>query len=363
MAKYHINSKGEPSVCKATKKCPFGESSDHYSTKTEARKAYEATQVTHSTVTSDPWAGEPGSELDQLADEQVRLLQEKFESQEVLTDEEYESRRDYIRQTNRAYPSTHKHFTKKIAGKIQYPPERDAQHEEITEEILSQFENIPKNGEVILTGGMPGSGKTTILNREFPDIASTHAVLNPDDIKVLMAEKGMTPQIKGLTPMETDELIMYEAQIIYKRIYERATEDRMNIAIDKTMIRKEPVIKDIDQLKAKGYTKFDTVFAHIEPDTAYDRIVNRHRQGINEHIATGGKTLGERVVPGSAIAAARTEEDSEYDSKNAETLAELTRLGVFTSPPKIYDTSTRESARLTIEELTSKRESTPVDTA
>jgi hypothetical protein len=39
---YHINSKGNPGVCKATQGgCPFGEASDHFATAAEARNAFE----------------------------------------------------------------------------------------------------------------------------------------------------------------------------------------------------------------------------------------------------------------------------------------------------------------------------------
>lgn len=42
MARYHINGKGEPGVCRATQKCPFGDlQEDHYSSPEEARKGYE----------------------------------------------------------------------------------------------------------------------------------------------------------------------------------------------------------------------------------------------------------------------------------------------------------------------------------
>ena len=41
MAKYHINGKGEPGVCRAQKNCPFGDADHHYSSAEEAREAFE----------------------------------------------------------------------------------------------------------------------------------------------------------------------------------------------------------------------------------------------------------------------------------------------------------------------------------
>jgi len=45
MSKFHINSKGEPGICKATSGgCPFGSVEEHYSSKEEAILAYEKIQ-------------------------------------------------------------------------------------------------------------------------------------------------------------------------------------------------------------------------------------------------------------------------------------------------------------------------------
>lgn len=41
MARYHINSKGEPGVCRAKLACPFGGDEAHFASKEEAREAYE----------------------------------------------------------------------------------------------------------------------------------------------------------------------------------------------------------------------------------------------------------------------------------------------------------------------------------
>src|SRR5579875_3211223 len=41
MARYHINEQGNPGLCKATVRCPFGDASEHYSTPEQAREAYE----------------------------------------------------------------------------------------------------------------------------------------------------------------------------------------------------------------------------------------------------------------------------------------------------------------------------------
>ena len=44
MAKYHINGKGEPGLCRARKTCPFGSAEDHYPSREAAQQAFELEQ-------------------------------------------------------------------------------------------------------------------------------------------------------------------------------------------------------------------------------------------------------------------------------------------------------------------------------
>lgn len=346
MAKYHINTAGEPALCRATKRpCPRGGEDAHYPDKKTALEAVEKkyskdtlTKVTKKATpasSEDPWADYTIEELSQLEEESLAA---HIESGEPLSDEEYDRRREYIRRVNRANSSTHKENTSRVDGKVQYSKARQRLHEEIVTELEEYYKDVPAEGKVLMTGGMPGSGKTTLLNKVLGDTVAEYAVLNPDDVKVKMAEKGMTPKIKALSPMETDELIMYEAGVIHKELFERMSSKRTNLVLDKTMLRQGPLEKDIENLRSKGYKSVTVLFADISPDVAYRRIVARHREGVNGYIQSGGKTLGERVVPGSAISVSRLE-DSPHNSMNSETLVALHGKGLFTETPRVFDTT------------------------
>ena len=51
MAKYHVNSKGEPGICSAQSgNCPFGGENDHYSSAEDARVAFEKSQDSFAVV-------------------------------------------------------------------------------------------------------------------------------------------------------------------------------------------------------------------------------------------------------------------------------------------------------------------------
>lgn len=346
MAKYHINTAGEPALCRATKRpCPRGGEDAHYPDKKTALEAVEKkyskdtlTKVTKKATpasSEDPWADYTIEELSQLEEESLAA---HIESGEPLSDEEYDRRREYVRRVNRAYPSTHKENTVKVKGKTQYSEARQKMHEEIITELEEQYSSVPSEGKALLTSGMPGSGKTTLLNKVVGDSLKNYAVVNPDDVKVKMAERGMTPKVKALTPLETDELIMYEANVIQKELFTRLASRRKNLVLDRTMLRPGPVEKDIEHLKSQGYRSVTVLFADISPDTAYSRIAARHREGVNDYIKSGGKTLGARVVPGSAISVSRIE-DSPHNSMNSETLVALHGKGLFTETPRVFDTT------------------------
>lgn len=54
MAKYHITAKGEPGICRATKRCPLGDESEHYPSRAEAQKAFEEANASQLTPTLRP---------------------------------------------------------------------------------------------------------------------------------------------------------------------------------------------------------------------------------------------------------------------------------------------------------------------
>lgn len=347
---YHITKKGDPAVCRARKKpCPLGDSDDHYPDKETALRAIEkkfkeetlprsssaSGGKTGETQRASNWAGYSDEELADLEEDSVK---NHLESGVPLTDDEYERRREYIRRV-RSMPSTHKENTVRVKGKTVYTEERRAQHEEILADFEERFKKVPNKHKVVMTGGMPGSGKTTLLETVYgTNVREEYAVLNPDDVKVEMARRGMTPEVRGLTPLETDDLIMYEAGVIHKELYDRLSEEGKNLVVDRTMLRAETVKKDIKQLRERGYDSVEVIFADVSPETAYQRIGDRHRAGVDEYFASGGKTLGERVVPGRAVAVSRVSDDS-FRSANAKTLVELYEAGEFVNPPRVFDTT------------------------
>lgn len=85
MARYHINSKGEPGQCKAQQACPFGDASEHHDSPEAAREAFEAKQ---GSPFGTPALFDPRDETEYFIDFVVaeRLREgDDYEGEEILT--------------------------------------------------------------------------------------------------------------------------------------------------------------------------------------------------------------------------------------------------------------------------------------
>ena len=85
MDRYHINAKGEPGLCRAQSRCPFGGPSDHYNSLQEAQKVYEerqAQQVAKSLRKTPKALAKAIAEVDEAWGPQG------FKSQAQMTDQE-----------------------------------------------------------------------------------------------------------------------------------------------------------------------------------------------------------------------------------------------------------------------------------
>ncbi len=69
----------------------------------------------------------------------------------------------------------------------------------------------------IIAGGLPGSGKSTVLSEQAGIDLSKYLTINPDDIKEKMAERDMIPHVEGLSPMEASHLAHEESSLIAKQ--------------------------------------------------------------------------------------------------------------------------------------------------
>jgi predicted kinase len=177
--------------------------------------------------------------------------------------------------------------------------ERSELHGEIVRDLYAEAEAVPCEGKAILAGGLPGAGKTSVLNGVAGIDLSRYLTINPDDIKEEMARRGMIPELKGLSPMEASDLAHEESSDVAKRLAIRAYSDRKNVIWDITMSSVDSTQKRINELRSAGYGDGEAVFVDIHVDVSVRRAEARHREGHDKYLA--GRGLGGRIIPPERI--------------------------------------------------------------
>jgi predicted kinase len=192
--------------------------------------------------------------------------------------------------------------------------DRAAVHETIIEDILGKSSEVPREYKAIIAGGLGGAGKSTVLEQYAGIDRSEYLTINPDDIKEELADRGLLPEIPGLTPMEASDLAHEETSYIAKLLASRARGEGINIIWDITMSSRESTNSRINELRESGYEHVEGLFVDIPVATSVTRAEARHRAGHEMYRA--GHGLGGRLVPAEVIEA---QADSELGSKNRRT--------------------------------------------
>ena len=196
--------------------------------------------------------------------------------------------------------------------------ERDRIHDALLDELCARSSSVPCEHRAIIAGGLPGAGKTTVLGAYAGIDRSQYLTINPDDIKVELASRGLIPELNGLSPMEASDLAHEEASYLAKRLADRARSDGKNIIWDITMSSYSSAERRIEDLRTDGYTSVSGLFVDIPVEVSAHRADLRHREGEEDYRA--GKGLGGRFVPADVIG---SQFDEAWGSKNRKTFEEL----------------------------------------
>jgi len=314
----------------------FSEKSEHeYTARTNARIA-EREQAERNSAFAAIINGNPtDSDIDVLNKEseyQEELLRKYYLNQERIPDKEIE-RRNAFRIVAMAYMKANGEETiTKYADGDAWNVSRMALQSAIVNEYKSK--DVPHEGKCLISGGLGGAGKSTVLRDCLGIDENSYITVNADDIKEIMAERNMIPTFKGLTPMECSELVHEEASFLSKEILGDLTESKANVILDITMSSYGSVEKRCKLLKSRGYSSIQPVFVDISPETSKERAVRRYSRGMEKYTVKH-KGCGGRPLPGHVISSNLTE--GAYRSKNAETLVALANDGLFTETPIVYD--------------------------
>jgi len=191
-------------------------------------------------------------------------------------------------------------------------------HDAIIADLYDAAREVPCERRAVLAGGLPGAGKTTVLEQYAAIDRSRYLTINPDEIKNEMANRGMVPAVEGLTPMEASDLVHEESSHIAKRLARRAMREGKNVIWDITMASRESTEVRISGLREFGYSRVEGIFVDIPVDVGVRRSDARHREGHDGYRAGHGQ--GGRFVPADVITA---QADPDWGSRNRRTFEQI----------------------------------------
>lgn len=195
--------------------------------------------------------------------------------------------------------------------------EREAQHEQIIDDIMAAHAGVPNDAEAVIMGGLPGAGKSSIVGEGGLDIdPSQYIVINPDDMKQELVDRGMGPDVPGLKPLETASLLHEESSALAYKLGERAAGEGKNVVWDITMNSSGSVNKRLDDLQSgeNGPTYHVTqVFVDVKPSTSADRATERYERAVGT--PNGGRYIPREVIESST--------DPTWGSKNRAAFEEV----------------------------------------
>ena len=185
-------------------------------------------------------------------------------------------------------------------------PERAALHRQIVEHFMEKFTAAERNPTVVVTGGLPGAGKSVGL--DSVEAYKDFFTINADDIK------AMLPEYNGTNAGFVHE----ESDLIASAIFEQAVKYRQNIILDVTMKSlgdankgiKDGLYGRLTAMAGRGY-EVQLQFTEVSMDTSVQEAVSRHfRQG--------------RFVPPVYIRGATSKKGT--SSQNYDTFVELQQV-------------------------------------
>jgi predicted ABC-type ATPase len=240
---------------------------------------------------------------------------------EPLTDAEYADHvrevRERLDQARKQGLATDDKYTIDDDGEL-WTEEREAFQDAIVAELYDLTDGIPCERQAIMAGGLPGAGKTTVLETYAKIDRSRFLTINPDDIKEEMARRDLIPHVEGLSPMEASDLVHEESSLIAKRLSMVAQAEGKNIIWDITMSSRFTTERRINELRSNGYEHIEGIFVDIPPQVCKERAEARHRVGNDEYRT--GKGEGGRLIPENLIDRSG---DSVWGSVNRKTFEQV----------------------------------------
>lgn len=161
--------------------------------------------------------------------------------------------------------------------------------------------------KALIVTGLPGAGKTFVLDKFSPVNRADYVTINADDLKEAIIFEDEPPDI-GFQGMELSTVVHEESSWMAKDWQRRLQADGTNMILDITGGRKESTMKRINQLIDAGYT-VDVAHVDVSPSQAFESTLQRYESGI-------GSDKGGRPVPPKFIEAMSVNAESDVIDSN-----------------------------------------------
>jgi adenylate kinase family enzyme len=190
------------------------------------------------------------------------------------------------------------------------------QHDLVTK-YLNGHDGPSEEGTAIITAGVPGAGKTTMVKTVMTEVEGedllSYRRLDADDLKVELIKKAVADGIyddilaqmlddgSGVAPMELAPLVHHESnKLLLKRALAECLERQENIIIEGTLTWDQQPGILYDQLAEAGYNRILVLGMEVERDVAHSQALSRwwnYRQAWRN----GEHALGGRFTPPYSI--------------------------------------------------------------
>lgn len=163
-----------------------------------------------------------------------------------------------------------------------YTGDRAAMHRDLVHEALDQAVKVPSAWRGVLVGGLHHKAKQRVMkgHPELPEDQFLH--VDPRRITDRLAELGLVPEVKGLSPGEASALVHDEAQWIAQLLLRAAMERGKNVAVHTPMQSAGAIAAHADRLRGAGY-HVHGLFVHTPVDKAIDHAHSSYKSGVEKY--------------------------------------------------------------------------------
>lgn len=328
---YHVSMDGKVRPCRSKGPCPFGTRFDNVG----AAEDYSV-----------------------ILNEEVDIQRDAIDQDKSYSDEQAETRGEFVSKTvsrlldeGRATKSLYYNRDLK-----EWNVSRAKAHSKILDRLHSKYDSVPTDGKVVFSAGLPGAGKTTVLEM-LPGInIDDYAIVSSDDFKEELAKDGLIPKINGLDDMEASTLVHEESSYLADKFLEELSAKNKNIIYDFTCKNSKSTQKRMGILTDENYKEKDMqfVFVDIPLETASERALGRYKEGLNNSVEYQNNKrngipikdkdkddyIGGRYLPPKILEMSKSK-TGRYSSINAEALLEVYKGNKDNGLPKpiVYDNS------------------------